>query len=209
MNQITRHTPRWLQSDVFGSSDPRFMWPVSRLHQEMNRLFSDAFRGFDDDDADRSGGVTFNPVVDVELEEGQYEITVELPGVAMNDISVEMKDEMLVISGSKERKRTSGSADQQRSERMYGSFQRSFRLPEDAIEEGINARFADGVLTVSIPRDVKRSRAASRRIEVREASRGETIQHASGHGETGRQASEGGEQAGRRASEERPAARPE
>ena len=33
MNQITRHTPRWLQNDVFGSHDPRFLWPVSRLHQ--------------------------------------------------------------------------------------------------------------------------------------------------------------------------------
>jgi HSP20 family protein len=208
MNQITRHTPRWLQSDVFGSSDPRFMWPVSRLHQEMNRLFSNAFRGFDEDD-DRSGGWTFNPVVDVALEEGQYEITLELPGVAMNDINVEMKDEMLVISGSKERKKSAGQGEQQRSERAYGSFQRSFRLPEDAIEEGINARFADGVLTVSIPRDENRSRAASRRIEVREGSRGETIQHASGDRETDRQASERGEQAGKRAPEERPAARRE
>jgi HSP20 family protein len=208
MNQITRHTPRWLQSDVFGSSDPRFMWPVSRLHQEMNRLFSDAFRGFDEG-ADHAGGWTFNPVVDVELEEGQYEITVELPGVAMNDINVEMKDEMLVISGSKERKKTTGQGEQQRSERMYGSFQRSFRLPDDAIEEGINARFADGVLTVSIPRDESGARMASRRIEVREASGGETLQHASGDAETRKQASEGGEQVGKRASEERPAARSE
>jgi HSP20 family protein len=205
MNQMTRHTPRWLQSDVFGTSDPRFMWPVSRLHQEMNRLFTDAFRGFDDDAA-QPGGWTFNPVVDVEQEEGQYEITVELPGVAMNDINVEMKEDMLVISGSKERRKTTGQGEQQRSERVYGSFQRSFRLPEDAIEENINARFADGVLTVTIPRDEKRARAASRRIEIRDAPRGETIQHASGDRETDVQASGGGEQTGKRASEERPSA---
>ena len=196
MNQMTRHTPRWLQSDVFGSSDPRFLWPVSRLHQEMNRLFTDAFRGFDDD-AELPGGWTFNPVVDVEQEERQYEITVELPGVAMNEINVEMKEDMLVISGSKERRKTTGQGEQQRSERLYGSFQRSFRLPEDAIEENINARFADGVLTVTIPRDESRSRVDSRRIEVQHASGGrETIQHAS----------ERGEQTGRRAAKERPAA---
>jgi HSP20 family protein len=180
MNQITRRSPRWLQSDVFGD-DPRFLWPVSRLHNEMNRLFSDAFRGFDES-GEQAGGWTFNPVVDVEQQDKQYEITVELPGVAMNDINVEMKDDMLVISGSKERKQTTGQGEQQRSERIYGSFQRSFRLPDDAIEDRINARFADGVLTVSIPRDENQSRMASRRIEVQHASGGggsrggETIQ---------------------------------
>ena len=170
MNQVTRRSPRWLQSDVFGD-EPTFLWPVSRLHREMNRLFSDAFKGFDEAGG-QAPGWTFNPVVDVEQQEGQYEITVELPGVAMNDISVEMKDDMLVISGSKERKQTTGQGEQQRSERIYGSFQRSFRLPDDAIEDQINARFADGILTVSIPRDESESRMAGRRIEVQHASGG-------------------------------------
>jgi hypothetical protein len=48
MNQMNRHRPGWLQSDVFGTFDPRSMWPVSRLHQEMNRLFGEASRGLDD-----------------------------------------------------------------------------------------------------------------------------------------------------------------
>jgi HSP20 family protein len=169
MNQITRRNPRWLQSEVFGSADRSFLWPVSRLHQEMNRLFTDAFRGFDED-SEQAGGWTFNPVVDVEQQEEQYEITVELPGVAMNDINVEMKEDMLLISGSKERKRTTGEGAQQRSERIYGSFHRSFRLPEDALEDQVNARFADGILTVTIPRDETSSRVASRRIEVQHAS---------------------------------------
>jgi hypothetical protein len=45
MNQTAPHTPGWLQSDVIGASNPRFLRPVSRLHRKMNRLFSDAFRG--------------------------------------------------------------------------------------------------------------------------------------------------------------------
>lgn len=201
MNQITRRNPRWLQSDVFGD-DPQFLWPVSRLHREMNRLFSDAFRGLDGGSEQQAGWI-FNPVVDVEQQEGQYEITVELPGVAMNDINVEMKEDMLVISGSKERKQTTGQGEQQRSERTYGSFQRSFRLPDDAIEDKVNARFADGVLTVSIPRDESQSRMAGRRIEV---------QHASGGAESRQRIKQSssstklGSKSGRRGDEERSSA---
>lgn len=200
MNQITRRNPRWLQSDVFGD-DPRFLWPVSRLHTEMNRLFSDAFRGLDESSGQASGW-TFNPVVDVEQKEGEYEITVELPGVAANEINVEMKDDMLVISGSKERKQTTGEGEQQRSERIYGSFQRSFRLPDDAVEDRINARFADGVLTVSVPRDESQSRMAGRRIEVQHASGG----NESRGGNRIEQSSNGGGRRDRRGGEERPSA---
>lgn len=200
MNQITRRNPRWLQSDVFGD-DPSFLWPVSRLHREMNRLFSDAFRGFDEG-GEQAAGWTFNPVVDVEQQDRQYEITVELPGVAMNDINVEMKEDMLVISGSKERKQTTGQGEQQRSERIYGSFQRSFRLPDDAIEDQVSARFADGVLTVSIPRDERQSRMAGRRIEVQHSSTGP-----SGGGDTIEQSASGDGGASRRQVEgERPSA---
>lgn len=183
MNQMTRRTPRWLQSDVFGGPETRFLVPVSRLHQEMNRLFSDAFRGLDEG-GEQGEGWTFNPVVDVEQQDRQYEITVELPGVSMNDINVEMQEDLLVISGSKERKKTSGQGEQQRSERVYGSFQRRFSLPEDAQEDGISARFADGVLVVTIPRDQKQARVSSRRIDVQQGSspagdreRGEQIEH--------------------------------
>ena len=113
----------------------------------------------------------------------------------MNEINVEMKEDMLVISGSKERKQTTGQGEQQRSERIYGSFQRSFRLPDDAIEDKVNARFADGVLTVSIPRDESQSRMAGRRIEVQHASGGaesrERIQQSSS-------STNGGSKSGRR-----------
>ncbi|MEX2496690.1 MAG: Hsp20/alpha crystallin family protein [Woeseia sp.] len=170
MNQLTRQNPRWLHSDIFGASDPRFLWPVSRLHQEMNRLFTDAFRGLEPQ-GEGEADFTFSPVVDVEQEDDKYEISVELPGVKMNDIDIEMKEDMLVIAGSKERKRTTGQGEQQRSERVYGTFQRIFRLPEDAVEDGIDARFSDGVLTVSIPRQESRSRIESRRIEIQDASR--------------------------------------
>lgn len=162
MARLTRYTP--------GAGRDDFLWPVSRLHQEMNRLFTDTFRGLDDEGAATGGEWTFSPVVDVDQKDDSYEITAELPGVTLNDINVEMQEDMLVISGTKERKRTSGEGEQRQSERIYGSFRRAFRLPDDADEDSINARFADGVLTVTVPRDEEKSRVTSRRIQIEDAS---------------------------------------
>ncbi|HET6629025.1 MAG TPA: Hsp20/alpha crystallin family protein, partial [Woeseiaceae bacterium] len=97
-----------------------------------------------------------------------------LPGVIGDDVNVECTDDLLVISGSKERKQTRGEGENRQSERVYGSFQRAFRLPDDAVRENIEAHFNDGVLTVSIPRDENRKQESTRRIEVqRGAPKGE------------------------------------
>lgn len=165
MARITRYTPGLARND--------FLWPMSRLHQEMNRLFSDTLRGFDEEGMEAQGEWTFSPVVDVDERDDCYELAAELPGVTLNDINVEMKDEMLVISGSKERKRTTGEGERRQSERIYGSFRRAFQLPDDAVEDRINARFADGVLTVTVPRDQNKSRIAPRRIRIEDASSGD------------------------------------
>ena len=161
MARITRFSPAWHDHDR--------TWPLSRLHQEMNRLFTDTFRGLDENQGDGNGW-NFNPVVDVERDDRQYEITVELPGVTMTDVDVEVSGETLTISGTKERKRTTGEGNSQRSERVYGSFQRTFQLPDDADKEKISARFSDGVLTVCVPRDEEAGRRSSRRIEIEAAA---------------------------------------
>lgn len=183
MARIMRYTPGLARSD--------FLWPMSRLHQEMNRLFSDTLRGLDEEGTEAQGEWTFSPVVDVDERDDCYELTAELPGVTLNDINVEMKDEMLVISGSKERKWTTGEGERRQSERIYGSFRRAFQLPDDAVEDRINARFADGVLTVTVPRDRDKSRIASRRIRIEDASSGDRPPGAEG-GSTVEGASESG-----------------
>ena len=165
MARITRYTPSQLMPLGSRDDDDVFMWPMARLHQQMNRLFSDAFRGLEEGGEENRQGWTFNPVVDVEQQDKQYEISVELPGVTGEDVNVECTDDMLVISGSKERKETRGEGENRQSERIYGSFQRAFRLPEDAVRDNIEAHFSDGVLTVSIPRDEKQQESR-RRIEV-------------------------------------------
>lgn len=180
MARITRYNPsRLMPLGGRYDDDFDFMWPMARLHQQMNRLFSDAFRGMEESGEENRQGWTFSPVVDVEQEDKQYELSVELPGVRREDVNVECTDDLLVISGSKERKQTRGEGENRQSERVYGSFQRAFRLPEDAVRENIEARFDDGVLTVSIPRDASRRQESTRRIEVqRGEAKGEQKQAA-------------------------------
>ncbi len=165
MARITRYTPSRIMPLSPWESDFGLMWPVTRLQQEMNRLFSDVFRGFGDIGEGRQEWV-FNPVVEVEERDDQYEINVELPGVRAEDVNVDLEDDVLTISGSKERKETRGEGAYRQSERVYGSFRRSFQLPEDVKPDDIRATFRDGVLTVSVPRDPSVRQSHVRRIEV-------------------------------------------
>lgn len=167
MARITRYTPTRLMPLGTWDTGHDFMWPVTRLQQEMNRLFGEVFRGFDEaGEEGRRQGWMFNPVCEVEERDDQYEISVELPGVRPEDVNVEVQDDMLSISGSKERKETRAEGESRRSERLYGSFRRSFSLPEDVRQEEIRAEFRDGVLTLSLPRDESKRRSQVRRIEV-------------------------------------------
>lgn len=166
MARITRYNPSQLMPLGGRDEDDFFAWPMARLHQQMNRLFSDAFRGLEPGGEENRQDWMFSPVVDVEQHDKAYEISVELPGVIGEGVNVECTDDLLVISGSKERKQTRGEGENRRSERVYGSFRRSFRLPDDALRENIEAHFSDGVLTVSIPRDAARQQESTRRIEV-------------------------------------------
>lgn len=91
------------------------------------------------------------PPVDVSKTEERYEITAELPGMAPTDVQVKLSDGVLTISGEKERRDKNAYL----CERRYGSFVRSFRLPDDIVADKIDARFANGVLSIAIPRQAK------------------------------------------------------
>jgi|SRR5215469_6133547 len=92
------------------------------------------------------------PALDIHETEAEYVVSVELPGVRKEDISVEFTDGVLSVRGEK----TSGKEEKkERSrwvERVYGSFHRSFTLPPNAASDRIDASFKDGVLTVRIPK---------------------------------------------------------
>ena len=97
-------------------------------------------------------GRRFYPTVDIKENDTNYELAVELPGVPKNEVTVEVHDHTLTIHGEKKFKEESKEGNVYRMESRYGSFSRSFTLPDDAQSEGIKAEFKDGILTLSIPK---------------------------------------------------------
>lgn len=108
------------------------------------------------------------PASDASSDDKAYRITLELPGVAEDDIHLTVENGMVSVKGEKKAEREEKGKDWFFSERQFGSFQRSFRLPADADAAGVAADLHDGVLTVTIPRQTPAG-PDSRRIPVRKS----------------------------------------
>jgi HSP20 family protein len=106
----------------------------------------------------------FRPSVDIVEEEKAYLVKADLAGMKPEDIKIEVKNNVLTVSGERKlEKKEEGEDGYRRIEREYGSFTRSFTLPETAEGDNIDASYKDGVLTVTIP---KRAEPEPRQIKV-------------------------------------------
>ena len=128
----------------------RPMRNLFNLHNEMGRIFGDAF-------SSQEGGTDMEetpwmPRVDIAETENGFEIRAELPGVAEDDVSVSVTDNLLTIKGEKRQEAETDGKNYHRVERRYGSFQRSFTLPRHIETDAIKAEYKDGVLTLEIPK---------------------------------------------------------
>jgi HSP20 family protein len=103
------------------------------------------------------------PAVDISETPQAYLIKAELAGVKREDIKVKVEHGQLRLSGERRFEKEDKDDKQHRVERFYGSFSRSFSLPEDADEARITAGYQDGVLTLTLP---KRSEAQPRAREI-------------------------------------------
>ena len=92
------------------------------------------------------------PALDVTETEKEIKVTAEVPGIAKEDISVSLSDGLLTVSGEKKEEREEKTGDRAVSERRYGSFSRTVRLPSEVDTEKVEASYKDGVLTISLPR---------------------------------------------------------
>jgi HSP20 family protein len=92
------------------------------------------------------------PASEASSGDGAYRITMELPGVAEDDIALSVEGGVVTVKGEKKTEREEKGDTWYFSERQYGAFSRSFRLPDDADPEGVKAELKDGVLTVTLPR---------------------------------------------------------
>jgi HSP20 family protein len=105
-------------------------------------------------------------VVDVAERENEYEITAELPGMEEKDIEVNVSDDLLTIKGEKREEKEEKKKDYYVSERRYGSFQRSFSLPDGIDANKIEAKFINGVLTVILPKTPE-AQKKQKKIEIK------------------------------------------
>ena len=108
------------------------------------------------------------PVVDMIGDEKAYRIVAEIPGVDDKDVEVKIGDDYLYIKAEKRQEHEDKTKDYFVSERSYGVFQRTFALPVDIDRNAIDAKFARGVLTITLPKSAK-VQANTKKIEVKAA----------------------------------------
>lgn len=154
--------------------------PLLTLRREMDRLFDDFFTGFPFGSSPRRWLATdpwrrvqglfegSYPAVEVAEDETSYRITAELPGMEEKDVELSLAGDVLTLKGEKRQEREEKQGSTVVSERRYGSFRRSFPLPEDADPDRIDARFQNGVLTITLPRRPG-AEAKRRKIDVKAA----------------------------------------
>jgi HSP20 family protein len=148
--------------------DPFGLW--RQMTAELDRVFDEpfwpsfprpAFRPFTKDAA------AWLPKVDVFEKDNRMVTRVDLPGMKKEDVTVEVTDGHLVISGERKLEKEETKEKMYRKEREYGSFYRVLPLPEGVKLEDIAATFADGVLEVGVPLPAK-VEPAMRKVEVKE-----------------------------------------
>lgn len=140
---------------------------LDAFHSEIDKVFDSFFQDLGPWSALPSGRESaqetwLKPSLDLKATDTAYQVSVELPGVNEKDITVELENGVLIISGEKKSEAESKDDGQgyYRMERRYGSFRRMLALPGDVDGSGVSASFTKGVLKIDMPRkearDVKR-----------------------------------------------------
>ena len=132
------------------------------LQEEVNRLFStNLTRGFGEEGIGRGG---WNPSVDIYENKDQIILEAELPGMNRDDFELTVENNVITLRGERNFEKKDDTDNYHRVERSYGSFTRSFTLPQTVSAEGATAEYTNGVLRVTLP---KREETKARRIEVK------------------------------------------
>jgi HSP20 family protein len=153
--------------------------PIFGLRREIDRLFDDTFA--------RNSG-SFTPAVDIKENDKEIRLELELPGMKPEDVEITAENGVLTVRGEKQEERKEGEDSRyQVIERVYGTFLRTFQLPQGVDEDQIKAEFNNGVLSLHIP---KAALPQPKRIEIGGA-RDQRQQAAVGSGSASNQQSTG------------------
>ncbi len=118
--------------------------------------FSSLVDGLFNDSLTRSGGSVFVPKVDIIENEKAFELHVAAPGLSKEDFNIELNKNLLTISGERKFSSEKKETNYHSIETQYGSFSRSFTLPENVDAEKINAKYNNGILELIVPKDEKK-----------------------------------------------------
>jgi len=151
--------------------------PFESLRREVDRLFDDFSggmwrspfgRSFFDIEPFRRAETAFGavPAVDVTQTDKGYEITAELPGMEEKDVEVKLSNGILTIKGEKRDDKEEKQKGYYMRERSFGSFERSFQVPEDVDTNKVSASFKKGVLTIMLPKSAEVQKA-EKKIEIK------------------------------------------
>lgn len=139
----------WLYDDDFARFMTDFFRPMLQEEEGSSVLTS-----------------AWSPSVDIEEQDKQYVVRADVPGIDPKDIEVTMDNGVLTIKGERESESKKEGKDYKRVERMHGSFQRRFTLPEDVDPKTIEAKGRNGVLEITLHKS-KETAEKKRRIEVK------------------------------------------
>lgn len=127
--------------------------PVSMFQREMERMFDEAWRGFNAPAFGRlERGELLSPRVDVNETDDKIRVTAELPGLEEKDVELLWSDNVLTIKGEKKAEREEKEEGYTYTERSYGSFERRIPIDSDVVSDKLEATFKNGVLTVTLPK---------------------------------------------------------
>ena len=118
---------------------------LRNFERDINRWFGDDWFNLRDVEG------IWTPAVDIEEKDGKYILKAELPGMKKEDIHIELKDGYMTLRAERHFEHEDKEKSYHRVERSYGSFERTFSLPEGVKEEDIHAQYRDGVLELTMP----------------------------------------------------------
>lgn len=131
--------------------------------RRLNAVLDEAFGNFQPEDGSTITAAWY-PACDVFEDKESVKIVAEVPGVRPEDVKISLENNLLTIRGEKKQEAEERSERVHRYERSYGAFERSFALPSTVDADKIQASYANGVLTVTVP---KAERARPREIRIK------------------------------------------
>jgi HSP20 family protein len=139
------------------------------IQDRMNRLFRDSYGNEGREEA--LSNTAFAPPVDVYEDEHGVTLKIEVPGIDENDIDVRIENNTLTVHGERKFEKEEKEENYRRVERQYGSFTRTFSLPNTVDQESVQADYDKGVLKVKL---TKKAEAKPKQIKVNVGRQGQT-----------------------------------